>query len=519
MYLIGYDIGSSSVKAAIVEVENGRTAGVVKYPETEMAIHAPQPDWAEQNPDDWWDNVCKATRRLLRDLQIGPGEIKGIGIAYQMHGLVLVDADMRPLRPSIIWCDSRAVEIGNRAFEQLGRAACLSSLLNSPGNFTASKLRWVQENEPELYARACKFMLPGDYIALKLTGRAATTASGLSEGILWDFQKNTVSEDIMNYYGIGSSLAPELVPTCGIQGCLSAEAARATGLAVGTPVAYRAGDQPNNALSLNTLHPGEVAATGGTSGVVYSVVDKLIYDEESRVNSFAHVNHRPDAPRIGVLLCINGAGIQYSWVKHQIAGGSIDYGEMERLAGSVPVGVEGLSILPFGNGAERMLNNRNIGGHIHRLQFNRHQRPHLFRAALEGVAFAFVYGMQLLRQMGIDVNQIRVGNDNLFQSAVFSSTIATLMGCRIELFDTTGAVGAARAAGFGAGCFGSLEEAIQGTKATGAYEPMEDKAPYQEAYERWEEVLEEAMNRNTATPQHRKTTIKPTIWHQQKKTF
>ena len=481
------------MKAALVEIDGGRTVGVVKYPETEMAIHAPHPDWAEQDPDDWWDNVCKATRRLLQSHNIDPATIEGIGIAYQMHGLVLADKEMRPLRPSIIWCDSRAVEIGNQAFEKIGRTACLRSLLNSPGNFTASKLRWVQENEPELYNRAFKFMLPGDYIALRLTGRAATTISGLSEGILWDFQENSLSEDVLGHYGIDRALAPEIVPTCGLQGRLTEEAARATGLAPGTPVAYRAGDQPNNALSLNTLHPGEVAATGGTSGVVYGVVDKLIYDDDSRVNSFAHVNHTPEQPRIGVLLCINGAGIQYSWAKHQVAGKELDYGEMERLAASVSVGAEGLSVLPFGNGAERMLNNRTVGGHIQHLQFNRHQRPHLFRAALEGVAFAFVYGMNILKEMGLDVNQIRVGNDNLFQSAVFSSTISTLMDCRIELYETTGAVGAAKAAGFGAGCYGSLEEALQQATVVEAFEPRPDKEPYQEAYSRWEKALEAAM--------------------------
>lgn len=500
MYLLGYDIGSSSVKAAIVEVETGKTLAVARYPETEMAIQAPQPDWAEQDPDDWWGNVCKATRMLLQDHRIDPARIKGIGIAYQMHGLVLVDEEMRPLRPSIIWCDSRAVEIGEEAFEQLGKATCLRSLLNSPGNFTASKLRWVQQHEPELYARARKFMLPGDYIALKLTGRAATTASGLSEGIFWDFQKNNLSEDLLRHYGIARELAPEMVPTCGLQGRLSGEAAEATGLAPGTPVTYRAGDQPNNAMSLNTLQPGEVAATGGTSGVVYGIVDKLIYDEDSRVNSFAHVNHKPDQPRIGVLLCINGAGIQYSWVKHQLAGNGIDYGEMERLAGSVPAGAEGLSILPFGNGAERMLNNRAVGGHISNLQFNRHGRPHLFRAALEGVAFAFVYGMNILREMGLDVHRIRVGNDNLFQSAVFSSTISTLMGSRIELYDTTGAVGAAKAAGIGAGCYASLEEAMGQAIAVQAFEPLPEKGPYEEAYERWKKELDAKIGRPAAVP-------------------
>ncbi len=503
MYLIGYDIGSSSIKAALVEAETGATLAVAQSPATEMSMAALQPGWAEQNPDEWWLHVCAATQQLLENTLIAPAEIKGIGISYQMHGLVVVDENMKPLRPAIIWCDSRAVPYGNRAFDEMGKEHCRSHLLNSPGNFTAAKLAWVKENELEVFAKIRHFMLPGDYIALHLTGEAMTTPSGLSEGILWDFVKNDVADSVLDYFGFDKKLVPTVVPTFSLQGKLTPEAAVATGLAAGTPVAYRAGDQPNNALSLNVLRPGEVAATGGTSGVVYGVVDRPAYDKESRVNGFAHVNHKTvgseqlavcSSDRIGVLLCINGAGSLYRWLRQTVGQGSISYPDMERMAASVPVGADGLRILPFGNGAERMLNNLDPGAHVNNLQLNRHTAAHLYRAGLEGIAFSFVYGVQILKEMGLNINVMRVGNDNLFQSAVFSKTIATLLGCSIDVVQTTGAVGAAKAAGVATGIYPDIETAMAGVTVMGRYEPeVERVGEYREAYEAWEADLAKAI--------------------------
>lgn len=493
MYLIGYDIGSSSIKAALVAISNGKTVATTKYPQTEMAIQAPQPGWAEQDPEAWWEHLCRATKKLLAATNIDADLIKAIGISYQMHGLVLVDKAHKVIRPSIIWCDSRAVEIGNKAFKEIGAEQLLPQTLNAPGNFTASKLNWVRQHEPTLFEQVYKMMLPGDYIAMKLSGQINTTASGLSEGILWDFQNNQSSKTILDHYQIEEAFIPEVVPTLSTQGILTEEAAQATGLKAGTPIGYRAGDQPNNALSLNTLKPGEVAATGGTSGVVYGVVDKLAYDPLSRVNSFAHVNHQVDKPSIGILLCINGAGIQYSWMHHQVGGKAITYPEMEQMALQAPIGSDHLSILPFGNGAERMLNNIDIGSHLVNLQFNRHDRSHLFRATLEGIAFAFVYGMKILEEMGLNVGMMRVGNDNLFQSHIFSSTIATLMNSQINVVETTGAVGAAKAAGVGVGIFSNLEEALDDIQVLSAFEPVKDTSAYLEAYSRWEKALKKQL--------------------------
>ncbi len=487
--LLGYDIGSSSIKAALVNSTTGATVAVVHSPESEMDIFAAQLGWAEQDPEVWWEHICLATKKLLGQTGANPADIKAIGISYQMHGLVTVDKFGEALRPAIIWCDSRAVEIGEAAFERIGHEKCAEHHLNSPGNFTASKLKWIQTHEPAIYNKIDKIMLPGDYIAIRLTGEICTTISGLSEGVLWDFKQEKIAELILNDYKIDHSLIPNIQPTFSIQGTLTKKAAEATGLRTGIPVTYRAGDQPNNALSLNVLQPGEVAATGGTSGVVYGVVDKAVYDKQMRVNSFAHVNHTVDAPRIGVLLCINGAGILYSWMRQQVGASDRTFSEMSRMADEVAIGAEGLRILPFGNGAERMLGNRNIGAQIHNLQLNTHTQAHLYRAGLEGIGFSFVYGMRILQEMGLNMSAIRVGNDNLFQSKAFAETIATLTDSQIQVVETTGAVGAAKAAGVAVGVYNSIEEAMQNINVISTYFPDKEKEKYEAAYKDWEENL------------------------------
>jgi len=493
MYLLGYDIGSSSIKAALIEIKTGKTVSRVQHPKVEMDMLALHPGWAEQEPEDWWKSVCAATQEMLLDTKINPADIKGIGIGYQMHGLVLVDKNQNVLRPSIIWCDSRAVEIGERSFQTIGEEKCLSHLLNSPGNFTASKLKWVQENEPEIYAQIDKFMLPGDYIAMKLSGQINTTVSGLSEGILWDFKENKPASLLLKNLEIAENLLPDLVDTFQIQAEVSATAARETGLAVGTAIGYRAGDQPNNALSLGAINPGDVAATGGTSGVIYGIVDQAVFDPKSRINPFAHVNHQEGQTRLGLLLCINGAGSQYAWIKKQIGDVNSSYLEMEKTLQSIPIGADGLRIIPFGNGAERILENKSPGAHIINLQFNRHQKAHIYRAALEGIAFSFVYGFEILQGLGLNPKIMKVGNDNLFQSAVFSETIAHLIDCEIEMLATTGAIGAAKGSGYGVGIYKDLAEAIKSNDIVKKYSPQRDKTAYRAAYELWKKDLENLL--------------------------
>ncbi|UXX79835.1 FGGY family carbohydrate kinase [Reichenbachiella carrageenanivorans] len=493
MYLLGYDIGSSSIKTALVDARSNKTVAVVQYPESSMDIIARQSGWAEQQPELWWQNVCMATQKLLAKCSVDPREIKGIGISYQMHGLVLIDKNKQVLRPSIIWCDSRAVPIGQQAFKALGEQHCLENYLNSPGNFTASKLKWIKDNEPEVYDKIYKMMLPGDYIAMRLTGEINTTIGGLSEAILWNYKKKKVAIEVLNYYGLSEELLPEIVGNFDIQGEVQESAASQAGLVAGIPVAYRAGDQPNNALSLNVLNPGEIAATSGTSGVVYGIVDRPLYDTKSRVNSFTHVNYENNYDRIGVLLCLNGAGIQYGWMKNQIALGGRQYEDMERMAGTVPVGSDGLCILPFGNGAERVLMDKNVNAHILNLEFNRHTRAHLYRSALEGVAFSFVHGVNLLKEMGLAVDIMRVSNDNMFQSEVFAMTMATLLDCHIEVVDTTGAVGAAQASGVGVGIYANIEEALYNIETRMIHEPRLNQAMCHQAYHYWASCLDKTL--------------------------
>ena len=495
MYILGYDIGSSSVKATLMEAESGRVVASALSPKKEMEIIAPAPGWAEQDPEIWWKNVKLATAHIKSAVSFDPADIQAIGISYQMHGLVIIDRNRQVLRPAIIWCDSRAVEIGNQAAEEIGQEKCLEHLLNSPGNFTASKLKWVMENEPKLYSKIYKEMLPGDYIAMRMTGQIKTTPSGLSEAIMWDFQKQQLAELILDYYGIDGEIIPDVVPTFSIQGELTREAANELGLKAGVKIAYRAGDQPNNAFSLNVLNPGEIAATAGTSGVVYGISDKPNYDSKSRVNTFVHVNHTPDLPRYGVLLCLNGAGILNSWLRHNIAE-ELTYTQMNELAEQAPIGCDGLVILPYGNGAERTLDNSNIGTIVQGLNFNTHNRAHLLRAAQEGIVFALNYGLGIMQNMSVQVKTVRAGNANMFLSALFCRAFATVTDSVVELYNTDGSHGAARGAGIGAGIYKNYKDAFVGLECESIIEPDKNIEPaYRDAYEKWLNALKQTLSR------------------------
>ncbi|PTN07884.1 xylulokinase [Mangrovibacterium marinum] len=491
MYLLGFDIGSSSVKASIINGDSGECLASAFYPKQEMKMTAIQPGWAEQDPEQWWANLKLAVAEIMDKSKVDPTAIDSIGISYQMHGLVVVDKDQNVLRPSIIWCDSRAAAIGDKAMKEIGEQKCLENLLNSPGNFTASKLKWVKDNEPELYAKIDKIMLPGDYIAMKLSGEVKTTAGNLSEGILWNFKENSVAKMLIDYYGFEESFIPEIVPTFSVQSEVNETAAKELGLAPGIKISYRAGDQPNNALSLNVLNPGEIATTAGTSGVVYGVSDEVKYDPKSRVNTFAHVNHSTEANRLGVLLCINGTGILNSWLNKQVGGGNISYEGMNEAASKVAIGSDGISILPFGNGAERVLENKNLGSVMSGINFNIHSNAHLFRAAQEGIVFSFKYGMEIMESIGIDAKVIRAGKANMFLSPIFRETLAGVSGATIELYNTDGSVGAARGAGIGSGYYKSPAEAFSNLTKLETIEPdLNKKAEYEAAYGNWKSMLE-----------------------------
>lgn len=486
MYLLGYDIGTSSVKASLVDVKTGECVASAQYPDAEAPIIAHRQGWAEQEPEMWWNELVEVTKRLGDKVK----DTCAVGISYQMHGLVCVDKNGEPIRPSIIWCDGRAVPYGERAFTGIGEERCLSTLLNSPGNFTASKLAWVKDNEPDNYAKIDKIMLPGDYIAMRLSGGVVnTTISGLSEGMFWNFKDNKLSDDVMDYFGFNRDVIPEIVPTFAKQSVVCDAVSRLLGIPAGTPISYRGGDQPNNALSLNVMKPGEIAATGGTSGVVYGVLGDVNYDPKSRVNTFAHVNHNQPDVRLGVLLCINGTGILNAWMRRNVAPEGISYPEMNDLAETVPVGSGGLSVIPFGNGAERVLNNTDIGASVHGISFNIHKKAHLIRAAHEGIAFSFAYGIDVMKSMGMDIKTIKAGHANMFLNSTFRKTLAAVTGASIELYETDGAAGAARGAGIGAGIYKDSDEAFKTLRHISTERVNTDVTDYEKAYALWLERL------------------------------
>ena len=490
-YLLGFDVGSSSVKASLVDVESGEIASSAFYPEKEAPIMAVKAGWAEQDPQMWWENAKLSLKKVMNETGAKGEDILAIGISYQMHGLVCVDKAHKVLRPSIIWCDSRAVPYGERAFRDLGAELCLSHLLNSPGNFTAAKLAWVKENEPALFDRIDKIMLPGDYIAMKLSGEVKTTISGLSEGMLWDFKTKKPAKFLLDYFGFDENMLADIVPTFAIQSVVSKEAAAELGLKEGTPISYRAGDQPNNAVSLNVFNPGEIASTAGTSGVVYGVLGDVNYDTKSRVNTFAHANYTTELDRLGVLLCINGTGILNAWVHRNITP-NMGYAEMNNMAAGVPIGSEGVKIIPFGNGAERVLENREVGCSVHGLNFNNHNQAHLVRAAQEGIVFSFCYGMEIMQNMGMELNKIHAGRANMFLSPLFRDTLAGVSGATIELYETDGSVGAAKGAGIGAGIYKDNNEAFATLKKLAVIEPDEKKRDeYLNAYAEWKAILKD----------------------------
>lgn len=496
-YFLGVDLGSSAVKASLVDADTGKVAAFSSSPSTEMGMESPRHNWAEQNPEIWWQNAVMAIQSVVRKSAINPANIQGIGIAYQMHGLVVVDNNQQVLRPSIIWCDSRAVDIGEDAYNQLGELYCMERLMNSPGNFTASKLKWVKEHEPLVYDKIYKVMLPGDYLAMRLTGEITTTVSGLSEGIMWDYQKETIPERLFNYYGLNPDHVATVLPTFSVQGKLTAQAADTLGLKAGIPISYRAGDQPNNAFSLHALHPGEVAATAGTSGVIYGIVDMPTADNLARVNTFVHVNHTKNNPRYGVLLCVNGTGIMNSWLRNTLLSmnNPIQYDAMNDLAAQVPVGSDNLVVLPFGNGAERMLRSKDVGASIHGLNLNRHKAAHMCRATQEGIVFALGYGFEIMNELGIKTTVIRAGHANMFLSPVFCETFTQVTGAVLELYNTDGSQGAARGAGVGMGYYSNPEEAFGNLTCIKKYEPDDtNRNQYLHAFNTWKGVLNHQLN-------------------------
>lgn len=492
MTTLGIDIGSSSIKVSLMDVATGRAIASCSSPSSEMEIISQKRGWAEQNPEIWWKHVEICLKRVL-PTKAEAAKVKAIGIAYQMHGLVCVDRELNPVMNSIIWCDSRAVETGAEAFNGIGEEYCLEHLLNSPGNFTVSKLAWVKKNMPKEYSKVYKFLLPGDYIMLKLTGKCETAECGISEEMLWDVKEGAVAKFLLDYYGIDESLVPEYNPGIGIHGYTDRNTEALFGIKEGTPISYKCGDQPNNAFSLNVLNPGEIAATAGTSGAVYGVTDTDSLDRLSRVNTVLHVNNTKENKRNGILLCINGVGILNAWMRRNMAP-DISYSEINDIARQVPPGSDGLLVLPFGNGAERMLCNRFTGTQLLNIDLNKHTVKHILRASQESIAFAFKYGIEIMSSIGLKPSMLKAGHANLFLSPLFVKTLATIADVAIELYNTDGSQGAARGAALGAGLYRTPGEAFGNLNKVATFLPDKTlKEPLAETYAKWTAALEKAL--------------------------
>lgn len=456
MYTLGLDIGSSSVKACLYDARSFRIVGTSTSPSHEMPITAPEPGWAEQDPEVWWHHTIVACDDLRARHPAAWATVKAIGIGYQMHGLVTLDAGDKPVRPAIIWCDSRAVETGNSITGLIGRQRLLDSNLNTPGNFTVSKMVWMMQNEPDNWSKVAIGMLPGDYIAYRLSGDKTTSKSGLSEMILWNFLTNEIDTLILNNYPSIRAILPKIVPNIGVATSISMESAEMLGLQDDVVLSYRSGDQPNNAFGLGVTEPGSVGINAGTSGVVYAVTDKPVVDVAETFNPFLHVNNNESQKRIGLLLCLNGCGIMNAQIRRLTKASS--YEMMNEKADDVPLGSDGLQIFPFGNGAERMFGNRNLGASIHGWDLVRHNDAHFFSASLEGIAATLSYGIDHMRSLGVNINKIHAGRANLFLSPLFCELIAAIARVDVYLFESDGASAAAKGAAYGAGLINSTTQ-------------------------------------------------------------
>ena len=493
MYFLGIDLGSSSIKLAVLDANTGKSVASSSVPDQEMRIDAPQSGWAEQHPEKWWEYTCNGIKKL-GDQGIDLKQIKAIGISYQMHGLVLTDKDLNVLRPSIIWCDSRAASIGEKYYQEKGASFFQDRVLQSPGNFTASKLKWVQENEPQLFDQIAHMMLPGDFLAAKFSGVAQTSKSGLSEAALWDYKKNALAEEVLEALDLPRAVIPEIVPNFSHQATIAPKIAEALGLSKNVEITYRAGDQPNNALALNVNKPGEIATTAGTSAVIYSVTDQDAFDAENRINTFLHVNNTEAQKRNGVLLCINGSGILYQWLRKMLSTGKdelLSYDFLNAQAAKVGPGSDGLHFYPFGNGVERIFNNKKSFSGLQNLDFNRHAAAHMVRAACEGIVYAMNYGFEVMQQIGAGGTSVKATKANLFLSPVFREIFVNTTQTSLELYETNGAEGAARGAAYGYGFYKSLDEAAQGLELLSTQEPQSAlKEHYTNLYQTWKKNIQ-----------------------------
>jgi xylulokinase len=465
--LLGLDIGTTGAKALLID-ESGavRASATVDYP-----LLTPRRLWSEQHPADWWRATCAACRSVLQAARVSGEAVAGIGLTGQMHGLVLLDARGEVLRPAILWNDQRTGSQCEAITNRLG----LPTLLQRTGNavlpgFTAPKLVWVRENEPDAYRRATKFLLPKDFIRYRLAGEFATDVADASGTSLFDVPARAWSTPMFDDLDLPLAWAPRCVESSAVTGAVSASAAAETGLAAGTRVVGGAGDQAAQALGMGLAHEGPVSATLGTSGVVFAATQRPLIDARGRLHSFCHA--APETWHVmGVML---SAGGSLRWFRDTLgdleraeaaARGVDPYGLLTLLAAPIPPGCEGLLFLPYLSGERTPHVDPHARGAFVGLTL-RHTKGHLVRAVMEGVAFGLRDSLQLIREAGISPTELRVSGGGA-RSPLWRAILADVMQVPVATMNVTegAAYGAALLAGVGAGVFPTVDDACARTTA------------------------------------------------------
>jgi xylulokinase len=485
--LIGIDIGTSGTKALAID-ESGR---VLASATEEYALYTPRPLWSEQNPEDWWQATVRALQRLLAASGIKAGDVAGIGLTGQMHGLVLMDGQGQVLRPAILWNDQRT---GPQCEEITRRAGGLERVVELTGNavlpgFTAGKLLWVKEHEPEVYARAAHFLLPKDYIRYRLTGGYFTEVSDASGTSLFDVAHRTWSAEMAELVGVPRAWLAECTESDVASTHISEAAAQATGLCAGTPVAGGGGDQAAGAVGSGIVQPGVISVTSGTSGVVFAYQQRYEAEPQGRVHVFCHAV--PGAwHAMGVMLSAGGA---FRWWRDTLgqmekavaaSTGEDPYEILTREAAQAPAGCEGLLFLPYLTGERTPYPDPNARGAFVGLTL-RHDKSYMVRSVLEGVSFGLRDSLELIRGLGVPIEQVRASGGGA-RSPLWRQIQADVFNTELVLTDVTegAAYGAALLGGVAAGVYPSVPEACAAAVhvTSGTSPQPEAAATYEQLY-------------------------------------
>ena len=478
-HVLGIDVSTTATKAILVD-EAGGVAGVGS---AEYDYAVPRPLWSEQDPRLWWDAAQAAIRGALASAGVAGADVAAVGLAGQMHGAVLLDDADEPLRPAILWNDQRTATECDEIRERVGAARLIEVTGNDAlTGFTAPKLLWVRRHEPNIWNRTAHVGLPKDFVRHRLTGEHAVDRADGAGTLLFDLGRRTWSEEVVTALEIDPGLLPRTVEGPDVTGTVSSAAAEATGLAAGTPVVGGGGDQAANGVGVGAVAPGVVALSLGTSGVVFAATDRPLVEPEGRVHAFCHAV--PDRWHL-MSVMLSAAG-SLRWFRDALAPGTA-YGALDEEAATVPAGSEGLVFLPYLTGERSPHPDPTARGAFVGLTIG-HDRRHLTRAVLEGVAFGLRDGLDQIISTGIPApRQVRASGGGI-ASPVWRQILADVLDAEIATVSTTegAAFGAAMLAAVGAGWFARVDEAVDRVvHLRPVAEPGPDASAYAAALERY----------------------------------